>query len=178
VASQSEDGDALDGTGAASDPDVVAWDLGHRPESGLGALRERAASLPPVVALLPVPDHAGEALSAGARAVMPRDTDAPRLAQALRAAAAGLFVLHEDFAPLLIPLRPIREEAAPESFTPRELEVLQLLAAGLSNRDIAARLAISEHTAKFHVNSILSKLGAHGRTEAVVRAARLGLIAI
>jgi DNA-binding NarL/FixJ family response regulator len=104
--------------------------------------------------------------------------DAAKLAQALRAASQGLYVLHEDFASLLTPLRPARDDAPPESFTPRELEVLQLLATGLSNRGIAERLAISEHTAKFHVNSILSKLGAHGRTEAVVRAARLGLIAL
>ena len=63
-----------------------------------------------------------------------------------------------------------------EELTPRELEVLRLLAEGLPNKTIAHRLDISEHTVKFHVNSILSKLGAHSRTEAVINATRLGLI--
>ena len=78
-----------------------------------------------------------------------------------------------------IPSPPGRERgAAPlvEDLTPRELEVLQLLAEGLSNKEIARRLGTSEHTVKFHVNAILGKLGAHSRTEAVTRAARLGLI--
>jgi DNA-binding NarL/FixJ family response regulator len=63
-----------------------------------------------------------------------------------------------------------------EVLTPREQEVLQLLAEGLPNKTIADRLYISEHTVKFHVNAILSKLGAQSRTEAVVRATRLGLL--
>jgi DNA-binding CsgD family transcriptional regulator len=62
--------------------------------------------------------------------------------------------------------------------TPREREVLALLAEGLSNKAIADRLAISEHTAKFHVNAVLAKLGVQRRTEAVVRAARLGLVTL
>jgi DNA-binding NarL/FixJ family response regulator len=67
---------------------------------------------------------------------------------------------------------------AAEPLTPRETEVLQLLVGGFSNKRIASALAISEHTAKFHVNSILAKLGARGRTDAVVRAARLGLVVL
>ena len=63
-----------------------------------------------------------------------------------------------------------------EPLTPRELEVLRLMAEGLPNKTIAARLEISEHTVKFHVNTILGKLGVASRTEAVVRATRLGLI--
>jgi DNA-binding NarL/FixJ family response regulator len=63
-----------------------------------------------------------------------------------------------------------------EALTPREQEVIQLLAEGLPNKTIADRLHISEHTVKFHVNAILSKLGAQSRTEAVVRATRLGLL--
>jgi DNA-binding NarL/FixJ family response regulator len=63
-----------------------------------------------------------------------------------------------------------------EDLTPRELEVLGLLAEGLPNKAIGLRLGISEHTVKFHVNAVLGKLGAQSRTEAVVRATRLGLI--
>ena len=66
--------------------------------------------------------------------------------------------------------------ASAEALTPREQEVLQLLAEGLPNKTIADRLYISEHTVKFHVNAILSKLGAQSRTEAVVRATRLGIL--
>lgn len=75
---------------------------------------------------------------------------------------------------------PARREAdvPVEALTARELDVLPLLADGLSNRDIALRLAISEHTVKFHLASIFGKLGAATRTEAVHRAVRLGLIDI
>lgn len=70
------------------------------------------------------------------------------------------------------------EEEEVEELTPREHDVLQLLAEGLTNRTIAQRLSISEHTVKFHVMTILGKLGAHTRTEAVMRAVRRGLIAL
>jgi len=63
-----------------------------------------------------------------------------------------------------------------EELTPRETEVLQLMADGLTNKAIAQKLSISEHTVKFHVNAILGKLGVQSRTEAVVRATRLGLL--
>jgi DNA-binding NarL/FixJ family response regulator len=70
-----------------------------------------------------------------------------------------------------------REVESPiEELTPRELAALRLLAEGLPNKTIALRLGISEHTVKFHVNAILGKLGVASRTEAVVRATRLGLI--
>ena len=65
-----------------------------------------------------------------------------------------------------------------EALTPRELNVLELVAEGLPNRAIAARLEISEHTVKFHVSSLFSKLGAGNRTDAVRRAVRLGLITL
>ena len=65
-----------------------------------------------------------------------------------------------------------------EALTPRELEVLEALAQGLSNRAIAAQLGISEHTVKFHISSIFGKLGAENRTDAVRRGVRLGLIAL
>ena len=70
------------------------------------------------------------------------------------------------------------EPAIYEALTPRERDVLELLAEGLSNRAIAATLAISEHTVKFHVSSIFAKLGAENRTAAVRRAVRLGLITL
>jgi DNA-binding NarL/FixJ family response regulator len=79
---------------------------------------------------------------------------------------------------LLAPERSARDDGLQEALTARELEVLELLAAGLSNKAIAARLGISDQTVKFHVSSITGKLGVTNRTEAVRRALRLGLIAL
>src|SRR5262249_12146248 len=91
--------------------------------------------------------------------------------EAIKSVAAGLLV----FDGALIPQR--QEENPPEEIlTPRESEVLRLLADGLSNREIATQLNISEHTIKFHIGSILGKLGASSRTEAVTRGLRSGLI--
>ncbi|MGH2536960.1 MAG: response regulator transcription factor, partial [Candidatus Promineifilaceae bacterium] len=84
-------------------------------------------------------------------------------------------IVEPEFLGALRPAAPL-EEPPLEPLTPRELEVLGLLAEGLTNKAIALRLGISEHTVKFHLNAILSKLGAQSRTAAVVRATRLGLI--
>jgi two-component system, NarL family, nitrate/nitrite response regulator NarL len=128
-----------------------------------------------VLAVLADAEQAGEALGAGAQGVVLRDVDAGRLAAAVRAVAEGLLVL--DGAAAASALRPAPPlAAAVEPLTPREQEVLQLLAEGLSNKRIGARLGISDHTVKFHVNAILGKLGAQSRTEALAHAARLGLV--
>ena len=127
-----------------------------------------------------VPDEAaGElALAAGARGLLFRDAAPSPLLAALQAVARGLAV----FEPALSPVRPTPRATTPtttpEAPTPREREVLALRAEGLSNKAIADRLEISEHTAKFHVNAVLAKLGVQRRTEAVVRAARLGLVTL
>src|SRR5262245_3982550 len=157
-------------------PAAALWDLGLEPRSWLERQRAAGGEGPPAVALLPRDRSAAEALAAGARGLLPRDARAGRVAAALRAVAAGLVVLDPALAEVL--LRPSGEEAdpLPEPLTPREIEVLQLLAQGLSNRAIAERLGITEHTAKFHVTAILGKLAAESRTDAVVRAARLGLV--
>ncbi len=84
--------------------------------------------------------------------------------------------LDESFAGALLRPQPPLPDPLVEPLTPREIEVLQLLAGGLANKEIGSRLGISESTAKFHVNSILGKLGAQGRTDAVVRAVRMGLV--
>lgn len=156
---------------------VVVWDLGVSPRAGaegLGAVA-RVEAGPPVLALVPDADLAAKALGAGARGVLSREIEVRRLAAAIHAVAQGLTVLEGTLSPeLLRQSAPLPELAEP--LTPREVEVLQLLAEGLSNRSIGERLRISEHTAKFHVNAILGKLGAQGRTDAVMRAARLGLI--
>ncbi len=90
-------------------------------------------------------------------------------------------VLDDSFAAAL--LRGVRDTPPavpdlPESLTPRESEVLQLLSQGLANKAIAQRLGISDHTVKFHVNAILGKLAVQSRGEAIVQAVRLGLVAL
>jgi NarL family two-component system response regulator YdfI len=120
-----------------------------------------------------------DALRAGVRAVLPSDVSPEQLAAALEAAAAGLVVMHPGEVAAVLPAtepaaQPFAELAEP--LTPRESEVLQMLATGLGNKEIAARLAISEHTVKFHVASILGKLGAGSRTEAVSLGIRRGLV--
>ena len=122
---------------------------------------DRAAAGQPVVLLVrnPAAEAVADALRAGVKAVLPSELTGPEIVAAIEAAAAGLVVL--DAAGIETLLRAPNAvstsgtEALVEALTPRELEVLQLLAAGLGNKEIASRLAISEHTVKFHVASIL-----------------------
>jgi len=93
--------------------------------------------------------------------------------------AAGLVALHPEALDALRRRGPARAASdSAEPLTARELEVLGMLAEGLGNKAIASRLAISSHTAKFHVAAIMGKLGARSRTEAVALAMRRGLVAI
>ena len=157
-------------------PDVLVWDLGWDPATALERLADLQETDPPIVALLPDEAQALEAWAAGARGVLLRDTDAPRLLATVTAVSQGMVVLDPSLATAVLPETGQMPGRPREELTPRELEVLRLLAEGLPNKTIAHRLGVSEHTVKFHVNSILSELGAHSRTEAVINATRLGLI--
>jgi NarL family two-component system response regulator YdfI len=123
------------------------------------------------------PVWAAQALQAGIRGVLTGEAGAQRLALAVEAAASGLVVLDpgEVRAERSSSARPVTLELS-EPLTARERQVLQMLAGGLGNKEIASRLKISEHTAKFHVASILGKFGASSRTEAVAIGLRRGLI--
>jgi DNA-binding NarL/FixJ family response regulator len=142
---------------------------------GSGLARET-----PVVVLLEEAAHetVSQFLRLGIRGVLPADTGPAQVAAALQAAARGLLVLVPGEVAAVRPAGNSPEFPAEfvEPLTPREKEVLRLLAAGLSNKEIAARLTLSEHTAKFHVASILGKLGAASRAEAVSIGMRRGLI--
>ncbi|GEJ55333.1 helix-turn-helix transcriptional regulator [Anaeromyxobacter diazotrophicus] len=153
--------------------EVALWDLAGDELPELG----RAAAVPPAVALVASEEQAAAALAAGARGLVFRDGGEERLAAALVAAARGLVALDAPLAGWLRP-PPAAAAAAGEHLTPRELEALQLLAEGLSNRAIALRLGVSERTAKFHVEAVLGKLGAESRSEAIVLAARRGLVVL
>ena len=156
----------------ASEADVVLFDAGVLGE--LPSRRIRSVGFG-VVALVP-DGHAASRMAAAGVGAVARDADAGRIAAALLAASQGLVVIDAGFAADVIAEQPEAPDALPDPLTPREREVLELLAAGLSNRRIASELGISEHTAKFHVNGILAKLGATTRTEAVVLAARAGVL--
>jgi two-component system, NarL family, nitrate/nitrite response regulator NarL len=151
--------------------ELMLWDVGPRPTSALpSALLEQT----PTLALVRDEEAALQLLRAGALGVLSRHAEAERLLAALRTVAAGLGTFEPALLRTLLAAR-----AAPADgplFTPREAEVLSLMAEGLSNKLIADRLKISDHTAKFHVNAILNKLDAETRTEAVVSAARRGLL--
>jgi DNA-binding CsgD family transcriptional regulator len=114
------------------------------------------------------------------RAHLPPDATASEVLAAVAAVGQGLIVLTQTQAERLLPSRPRREQLPRliEALTPREIEVLRLMSDGLVNKEIAGRLGISEHTAKFHVASILGKLQASSRTDAVAQGMRRGLIPI
>ena len=157
-------------------PDVVTWDLGWDPEPSLQYLVDLPEHETPMVVLLPDETSAADAWAAGARGLLLRDVAADVLVAALQAVAQGLSVLDPELAASPPSFGDLTLEGLAQELTPRELDVVQLLAKGLSNKAIAYQLGISEHTVKFHINAIMNKLGAQSRTEAAVRATRMGLV--
>jgi DNA-binding NarL/FixJ family response regulator len=141
----------------------------------LAALGERAG----LCIILADEDDAADLALAGAAAVLPRDASAETIGAAIALAGRGLRLLSDLAFDRLRALAGIESAPHPDggpALTPREREVLAAMADGASNKVIARRLGISFHTAKFHVASILAKLGADTRTEALARAARRGLV--
>lgn len=158
-------------------PDVIVWDWTVQNEKTLASLAGLSDVGVPVLALLNDETEAARVLSAGAQGVLLREDEPQTLSAAVRALAQGLMVLEPRLSSLMAFPQPQGEtEPLGEVLTPRELQVLHLLAEGLSNKQIAKRLEVSEHTAKFHVAAILSKLGVESRTEAAMRAVQLGLL--
>jgi DNA-binding NarL/FixJ family response regulator len=171
------------------DADVVLWDLGAAGSSVhaasgvldvlhvLAAVRARGQA---IVALVPDEASAAQALAQGASGVLQRRIHAPTLTAAILAVRLGLCVLDAQLADHCLQLPAASSAGAHgdevDALTAREREVLELLALGLSNKSIADRLGVSVHTVKFHVNSILAKLGADSRTAAVASALRRGLV--
>ena len=152
------------------------WDMSGSADESPDHIADLDALGPPVVGLAREEPGATDAWAAGARGVLSRDVDAETLVSTLDAVARGLVVADPG---LSARVPAIREQSAPQAeVTPCELQVLGLMAEGMPNKTIAARLGISEHTVKFHVNALLNKLDAHSCTEAVTRATRMGLIAL
>ena len=155
-------------------PDVLLWDLVWDAAQGLEVITALSEGSPPVVALLPEGMSAAQALSAGAKGLLPRLADGPTITSAVTSVFRGLLVLDQGITPFISV--PSMSATNSVELTPREREVLGLLAQGLPNKAIGGELVISEHTVKFHVNSIFGKLGAQSRTEAVAQATRMGLV--
>jgi DNA-binding NarL/FixJ family response regulator len=171
-------------------PDVVLVAADEQGEAdfesfGWNAGGWNAAGVPIILLVENPARRISEALPAGVRGVLPRNVTAAEMIGAIEAVAAGLCVFHPSDVDSVSMLHPREADTVPEfaeslveRLTPREIEVLQLLSEGLGNKEIASRLNISEHTAKFHVASIMGKLGATSRTEAVTLGIRHGLVMI
>lgn len=154
----------------ATELDALVWEVDGT-DTLLGTLPDA-----PLLALVSSPEDAAHALRQGAAGVLGRDTDGERLLAALGALTRGLAVLEPAF--LSTPQSDSDLYVDHEPLTPRERDVLGLLAEGMANKAIAKRLRISDHTVKFHLNAVLSKLGATSRTEAVTKAVRAGLLTL
>ncbi len=173
--------EATGAIGLGAEPDVIVADLAGLLDGSADDLTDAYPRVP-LVLLGADPASDGPGLTAGPIAYLAPDADALTLAAAVRGVALGLTVVDPDLtlaagfhahgAP-----QPVAVGAG-EPLTAREREVLSLVADGLPNKAIARELGISEHTAKFHVGSLLAKLGAGSRTEAVTLATRRGLLSV
>jgi DNA-binding NarL/FixJ family response regulator len=151
------------------------------PRELLGEWRRRHDQ-PRLIVLLPDPEaeEGIEALAAGAHAILPRAAPARDIVSAIKTVVAGYLVVPPGLLSPLLAQSPMLDRSLNvrehPQLTPRELDVIAAMADGASNKAIARRLGISFHTVKFHVAAVLAKLDADTRTEAVARAAQLGLV--
>jgi NarL family two-component system response regulator YdfI len=168
----------------STDPDVLILDVDEY-ELANGQIWDFISSLAAVMPILavtasPSPAWIFRALQAGVRGFLPPGISGDELAAAVQALASGLVVFTPEFSEIMLPppsqVNADEIVAPAEPLTPREQEVLAMVAEGLLNKEIADRLRISEHTVKFHISSIMGKLGASSRTEAVARGFRRGLV--
>ena len=155
-------------------PDVIVWDVSWETSNAVNSLGLLPEDAPPVLALAVTSDQAAQARAAGAQALLSRDASPEALAAAAVALSHGLQVTDPALAGVSAAATP--EPGSASLLTPKEQDVLKLLAEGLPNKGLVSRLEVSEHTVKFHVNSIMGKLNAQSRTEAVILATRLGLL--
>jgi DNA-binding NarL/FixJ family response regulator len=183
----------------AEQPNVVLIDVDVLEREGWALLSDLQGVAPDLASLV-ISDTAEDrrvasAIALGARGYLTRDATQEEMASAIRAARHGLFVLHPIAARSLLAdldsstarfaedereddIAGSRRQELIEPLSARELDVLRLIVRGMSNKQIAAELVITEHTVKFHIRGILAKLGAANRTEAVTLALQKGLVTL
>jgi DNA-binding NarL/FixJ family response regulator len=186
VAGEADEGAEAVRVARAVRPDVVVMDVRMPGLDGLQALRQIVDALPEVRVLIlttfEMDEYIYAALRGGASGFLLKDTEPAELVRAIRVVAGGEAVLSPSVTRRLMAefaARPERPGAGPEQLdrlTDREREVMALVAAGLSNDDIAARLVVAPATAKTHVSRAMRKLGAHDRAQLVVLAYETGLV--
>ena len=166
-------------------PEIVLLDLDSPSDESLSAAIQSGGALvnSSVMILTEDPESlAVDVLGSSLRAILPRYATPEEIIAAIQAAATGLVALHPDvFDSMLSRIRPGQQSELDPSgqiLTPREIEVLRMIAEGLGNKEIASKLSISDHTVKFHISSIFAKLGASNRAEAVTLGIRHGLIMV
>lgn len=178
VVGEAADGEEVVRLARRLEPDVILLDLEMPNTDGVAALerlKESGAEARTVVfTAYDTDERIVGALRAGAKGYLLKGASRQEIFEAIRTVHSGGSLLGSSVTNTL--LRHVERDEGPDALTPRELEVLRLVAEGLSNREAAARLFVTERTVKFHVSSLLHKLGAGNRTEAVRVAVRRGLI--
>jgi len=180
VVGEAENGEVALSMSRELHPDVVLMDLLMPVMNGMEATKAIRSEMPEVevIALTSVLEDASvtEAVRAGAMGYLLKDSQAEELHQAIKGAAEGRVQLAPEAAAKL--MRQVRAPESPEALTDSETEVLKLLARGEANKQIATDLFTDEKTIRFHISSILRKLGVSSRTQAALHAVRSGLVSI
>ncbi|TMR08704.1 response regulator transcription factor [Nonomuraea turkmeniaca] len=177
VVGEAGDGEQAVGLVAELAPDVLLLDLKMPVLDGLGTLERLSGTTTRIVVLTSVSDRGdvGPAMRAGASGFLYKDVDPPALVQAVRAVHGGQVLLAPEAAEAMLSSGGAPDVPAAVPLTDREREVLALIAAGRSNKEIARSLAVAEKTVKTHVSNVLMKLGVQDRTQAALYAVRHGL---
>lgn len=187
VVGEASDGQEAIATAQASQPDVVLMDMRMPRMDGVAAIRQLHEIMPACRAIVLTTfdddEYVFDGLRAGAVGYLLKDVSSEKLEEAIRAAARGETFLQPSVAAKVVaeftrlePDRKASQDALVEPLSERELEILRLVADGLSNREIANDLVITEGTVKNHVTSILGKLSVRDRTQAAIKARDLGLL--
>ncbi len=185
VVAEGSDGDEVDTIAANADPDVWLMDIRMPRVSGIDAIRRLrdAGHDRPVIILTTFddPNLVMQGIAAGARGFLLKDVSLERLIEAIETVHAGGTVVQPVITQSLLDHVAGRDVgfdslSIPDELTPRETEILRLMAGGYSNREIAQMLENSEGTVKNHVSNVLSKLGVRDRTRAVLKAIAAGLL--
>lgn len=171
-------------------PDIILMDIRMSDMDGIAATRQVKQVVPTTAVIMLTmyenPDYLFEAVKAGASGYVLKDVAGPELIEAIHTVADGGSLLNQEVVGRFLrrlaadaeqaAVMPITSGQGPERLTPRELEVLRLIARGLSNKEIAARLSVSVATVKTHLEHILQKLQVSDRTQAAVQAVTRGLL--